>query len=65
MSDALSLMALLIIPFINLIIGASLFPLRRSSVADILPAKDSKSNESDNSSDMSLDTLSEEKILVM
>jgi len=31
----------------------SLFPLKRSSVADMLPAKDSRSNSSDNSSEMS------------
>ena len=34
-------------------IGVSLFPLKRSSVADMLPAKDSRSNSSDNSSEMS------------
>ena len=54
MSLALRLIALLIIPLINLMIGASLFPLNKSSVALIVPANSSRSNESSNSSAISL-----------
>jgi len=50
-SDALLLIAWLIIPFISFIIGASLLPLNKSSVALILPAKFCKSNSSESSSE--------------
>ena len=63
-SEALFLIAWLITPLINLIIGVSLLPLKRSSVAEIEPANDWRSNSSDNSSDISLDELSTVKELV-
>ena len=44
--------------------GVSSPPLKRSSVAEIEPAKDCKSNSSDSSSDISLDVLSILKVLV-
>ena len=53
-SEALFFIAWLITPLINLIIGVSLLPLRRSSVAFMLPAKSCKSNSSESSSDISL-----------
>ena len=48
-SDALLLIAWLMIPLINFIIGASLLPLSKSSVAFMLPAKSCRSNSSDSS----------------
>jgi hypothetical protein len=54
----------LITPFINLIIGVSFEPLSKSSVAEIEPAKVWRSNSSDNSSEISLDALLTEKVLV-
>ena len=51
-------------PLINFIIGVSSPPLNKSSVAVIEPAKDWRSNSSDNSSDMSLDVSSTEKVFV-
>ena len=64
MSDALLFIAWLIIPLINLIIGASLLPLNKSSVAFILPAKSLRSNSSESSSERLVLLLVEEKELV-
>ncbi len=44
--------------------GVSLLPLKRSSVAEMEPANDCRSNSSDSSSDKLLDELSTLKVLV-
>ena len=51
-------------PLINLIIGVSFEPLSKSSVAEIEPANVWRSNSSDNSSEISLEALFTEKLLV-
>ena len=51
-------------PLISFIIGVSLLPLKRSSVALMLPANDCKSNSSDSSSEISDESLLIEKLVV-
>ena len=52
------------IPLINLIIGASLFPFNKSSVGAIFPANDSRSKSSDSSSDKTSEESLEPKDFV-